>query len=1045
MKKILQKRRKNIRIRNQGNSYIMVVATLSFLAVLVAAILVAVALCYRLKAYDINARDNFYYLEQAMDEIYAGVGADSMNHLVEAYEDTLQVLVYFDPQSQSYVTMKNTEANRILKNAFIKLVKDDEHYKDTDKVKARLSEFITYPYKGDGTAKEKEGVQISVGNVASTDDDLTIMNLVLKREATYSTVNTRKNFSEDGSSVNAVEGDTFVQTITTDLVIGKPEFDVNFNTVGSELNDLYQFAMVADLGVEITGATSNVNITGNVYAASDFYNKDYNYNIKKPDKPGDPVDERYIDKSSDKAKVQYAAVSEYDWSKDENKDKLKDYDGLKEKSMYSGLYIDGASVRLTSDKIVVPGSIAAFNAANVSIAGTSASATNTAEVWADSIVLGGYSLRKNGKEDELKGSDIAMRANAYIYDDLELNAASSNFQMIGQYYGYNYSTLDNRTYTDTSVKSASGRTFTDVTNSGVSRDSSTKVGKAHYNSSAVIVNGENSSLDLSGVTDMYIAGQAYIELSKKKTTSTKEVKAVVNEVTYEDGTVASSTVEGKDAYKVEQDSYSYPEKSSEKVEEDVVVGSTEDEEGNIKNVTEKQTKTVYDNYTTNSDNVEKKNQASADDKSKYDSTNIEDYRTGEAISLKSNQLAYLVNIPSWEIVDNGKELYLKLPKSPIITDLFKEYWDLQKNVQKIPIVKSVISGKTYYFFDFSDTSLQNAKGMNEFIKAYADMFKVEEGATTSDGENLGLNNITDYDFFDIKMLKVNDVAATGEDGNPTDNYKNIYSNSAISIKDETSFKIIADSDSVTPLITAGAKIMDDVAEQNRYHSEETDKQRSTDLGITSKEDGGYSYSGDNGVLASKVTTELQSQYKEMRWMLTTTSRDYDGVTDAHAMGESDITPINYFFYFNKIAAAEGTEELSSGYKVWISDESLTISDKGDLKGLIICKGDVVFGKDVESFEGLIVSGGKIKIDHSMTVSSNEEIIKSILRECDESQKYGKNSNKNLFKICELFQKYQSIYVDENNKDAIDVVTTKNISAVQFEDILAFDNWKKNVD
>lgn len=1037
MRNILQKdSNENIRKHNQGNSYIMVVATLSFLAVLVAAILVAVALCYRLKAYDINARDNFYYLEQAMDEIYAGVGTDSMNHLVTAYEDTLQVLVYFDSQSQSYVTMKNTEANRILKNTFIKLVKEDANYADSTSVKSHLSGFITYPYKADGTQKDKEGIQISVGNIASTDDSVTIMNLVLKREATYSTVNTRKSFSDDGK-VSAAAGDTFVQTITTDLVIGKPEFDVNFNTVGSELNDLYQFAMVADLGVEISGATSNVNITGNVYAASDYYNKDYNITDEK--------NANYIARSTDKEKTQYAAVSEYDWSKASNKDKLKDYDGLQEKSMYSGLYIDGASVRLTSDKVVVPGTIAAFNAATLSIAGTSASATNTAEIWADSIVLGGYSLKKSGNVDELKGSDVAMRANAYIYDDLELNAASSSYQMIGQYYGYNYSTLDNRTYTDTSVMSASGRTFAESVNNGVSRNAD-NVGKAHYNSSAVIVNGENSSLDLSQVTDMYIAGQAYIELSKKKTTSTKEIKAVVNEVVNKDGTVVSSTKsEAGDPYNVEQASYSYPEKTSEEVKENVVTGTTEDEQGNTIETTEEVTKTVYDNYTTNSGDVANKEAAKTDaDKAKYDSTNIQDYRTGEAISIKSNQLAYLVNIPSWEIVDNGKELYLKLPKNSIIQNLFKEYWDLQKNVQKIPIVKSVISGKTYYFFDFSDSTLKDAKGMNEFIEAYASLFEIEEGATTSDGENLGLNNITDYDFFSIKMSKVNDTATTDANGNMTDNYKNIYSNSAISIKDGTTFKIIADSDSVSPLLTAAAKISNNVAEQNKYH-DEADQQRQVNLGLTYDEDNNtYSYSGENSVLASKVTTELQSQYKEMRWMLTTTSRDYDGVSDAHAMSESDITPINYFFYFNKIASSY-SEKLSSGYKAWVSDKSLTINDKGDLKGLIICKGDVTFDKDVKSFEGLIVSGGKIKIDHSMNISSNEEIIKSILRECDESQKYGKTSTKNLYKICELFQKYQSIYVDENNSDAINVESTKSISAVQFEDILAFDNWKKNVD
>ena len=52
-------KRKNIK-KNQGNTYIMVVATLSFLAVLTAAILVAIAICYKLKAYDINSKDNFF-------------------------------------------------------------------------------------------------------------------------------------------------------------------------------------------------------------------------------------------------------------------------------------------------------------------------------------------------------------------------------------------------------------------------------------------------------------------------------------------------------------------------------------------------------------------------------------------------------------------------------------------------------------------------------------------------------------------------------------------------------------------------------------------------------------------------------------------------------------------------------------------------------------------------------------------------------------------------------------------------------------------------
>jgi len=168
------------------------------------------------------------------------------------------------------------------------------------------------------------------------------------------------------------------------------------------------------------------------------------------------------------------------------------------------------------------------------------------------------------------------------------------------------------------------------------------------------------------------------------------------------------------------------------------------------------------------------------------------------------------------------------------------------------------------------------------------------------------------------------------------------------------------------------------------------------------------------------------------------------------MNESDITPINHFFYFNKLDKTENIL-LDSGYKVWMSDEDIEINAddfaKGDVKGLVLCKGDVTFDATVKSFEGLIVSGGKIIVNQTMNFSANEEIIKSILRECDESQKYkGTLENaRNHFNVCEMFQQYQSFYVPETETGDIKTESMKSISAVQFEDILSFQNWKKNVD
>ena len=240
MKKIKKK------LNNQGNTFIMVVVSLSFLAILTASLLVAIALCYRLKIMDINSRDNFYYLEQAMDEIYAGVGKDAMDNLNQAYSDTLEVIVYYDTDSKSYVTMDNEVANRIMKKTYMKLVKDKatSKYTTKDEALARIKSFISNPYDASTNA---EGVQCTIANVDLSEkdnDNLTILNLELSRTAKYSAT----GLGQRGKT------DSFTQKISTDLVIGEPQFDVSFNTIEASLNDLFSFSMIADKGVDIRNA-----------------------------------------------------------------------------------------------------------------------------------------------------------------------------------------------------------------------------------------------------------------------------------------------------------------------------------------------------------------------------------------------------------------------------------------------------------------------------------------------------------------------------------------------------------------------------------------------------------------------------------------------------------------------------------------------------------------------------------------------------------------------------------------------------------------------
>ncbi|MDE6626579.1 MAG: hypothetical protein K2K56_09450 [Lachnospiraceae bacterium] len=965
--------------KNQGNSFIMVVATVSFLAILVAAILVAVALCYRLKAYDINARDNFYYLEQAMDEIYAGVGADSMKTLNQAYDETLEVMVYYDTKTRAYVTMDNQQANQILKTTYMRMLQNDDNYKTQSNIEAHLISFLSYPYD-DSVATGLEGVQLTVGGITTSDDDLTICNIVLKRCAKYSTVNAR-SVKESGTVAAA---DTFIQTITTDLVIGKPEFDVRFDGISADLNDLYEYSMVADRGVEIIGKDgktalgNSVNITGNVYAASDFYNKSYD------EDPGVVPTVGNAPTTVEAKQIQQ--VNSYD------DDQLKKCNGVNVNSMYSGFYVDGATVVMASDRIIVPGSLALMNCADVTISNIANSSIDYADVWADGIVLDGFALRKDISGETMRGATLNMKARAYIYDDLEVNANSGNVLINGEYYGYNYASTDNRTYTTASITKGI-RKFTKHTDNGIT-DGQGIEGQAHYNSSAIILNGEDTTLDFSLVKALYVAGQSYIELSK----DTKESETA-EKVTY---TVqnGSATETVTDEIKPEVDSY--------------LTQKTQNGE-------------ISDNYTVKTGSTEEK-----------DKTPIQDYRTGEAISIKSNQLAY---IPNGHVHDEEDGLWLEMPERLKNVDAYKGIWS---NFDKIPVIKTVVSGKTKYFLDFSKSDLKNTDVMNKFIADYAALFD-QSTITGSDGktagETYGLVNITDYDYFKVKMLNVSNEV--------DDPYKNVYTNSAITTKVDDSFTIVANSNNIAPLVKAAENINGAIVEGDR-----------TDT---------VSVTGDAPIVAQRVSSKLQDQYKEMKWLLTNKSSNGDFVTEAHLLKEEVITPINHYFDFSLVNSANSKYcAMKSGYGVWVSEEKVEIGassckigsnskiyDKpfknGKVRGIVIAKGDVTFQDDVEEFEGLIVTGGKIIINNfnaasnktSMSFLANEEIIKTVLRECDNSR--GENKANNFGFVCDMFRQFTSQYVDPAESGDIPVVSLKDISAVQFEDILSFRNWKKNVD
>lgn len=944
---IKRKRKKKV---NRGNSFLVVIATISFLAILTTALLVAIAMCYRMKAYDINTRDNFYYLEQAMDEIYEGVGAIAMDHLTAAYNETAEVMVYFDPVSKSYVTMDNTDANKLMKSTFVNKLKNDTRLTSAN-IENTLSKLISYSYNA---TTAKEGVQLTVGNVVWSGSTLTIQNLILKRQADYSTVNTTK-----GSGHKQTMKSSFIQSITTDLVISQPDFEIKFGPAESE-SELYDFVLIGDMGVEFNEIGTKVNVNGNVYAAADFYNKEYNKNTSTGVVATETEETR--------KKPLNNKINSY------NAATLAKCDGVSEKSMYSGFYVSGAKVTVMADKFIVPGSIAAMNCGDLTVLkNPTGDDKEASKIWADGIVLGGYS-RSIVHTSSYRGSNLKMTGDAYVYDDLEVNAVGSTFKLKGNYYGYNYATTDNRKYSDEFIAAATNRKYLNglKINDGNYIGETTSghlTGQAHYNSSAIIVNGDSATLDLSDTNNVYVAGQAYVELSKSATTQKYRATESATGDTLSLTAVSDDTT-GDDIVSV--DSYEYKDQS------------------------------VDDNYTL------------SDIGGTATKTRLQDYRTGEGVSIKSNQLAY---IPPYNIEgDETTGLYVKWPTELTSDPYFSTIWS---DLEHIPLIKSVIGGNEYYFYDFSKAS--STVTMNKFMEAYAALFTTyEPGYTRSNGERADLYDITNYEAFRVYKVLV--------DGK-------VYSNSAISVKRGSRVTITADSKQVSPLLEAKNAL-------------DTSLQPTGAASLTDS-----STSSEKTAYAKGLTSGLQKEYKEMKMLLTNKSTNAAAVAFSYTADEGNITPINYYFNFeglNGITEAGGTrgnlkrmQTLNSGYQVFLGEGDMNItSTKDSIKGIVICKGDVSFGSNIKEFEGLVVSGGKIRVEHSMNFVANREVIKSILRECDESRFIG-DSSKDLSAICRLFRHYDLVAEDESTSDG--VVPMKNMTSVLYEDMLAFDNWKKNVD
>ncbi len=1075
MKKFIKDIRK--KLHNAGSGIVLVIVALGFVGILTGALLTAVAYAYRLKIYDYNAKDNYYYLEQAMDEIYAQVGSKTVENLQSAYEDTLENAVKFNSDTLSYENIGNDEANKMFKNKFMDLVKSDPNFTfDTTDPEKGLPYLLT-------SCISNSSVKLDVSKLdvkRNTDADGSLVSISIRHVTLIRSVDYNR----------AVSKNKYTQTISADIVIDRPDFDVNFDTVNSKITTLFDYAMIADSGVEINEPNPQniLTINGNIYAASDFYNKKYNnYDGKNSSDYAKGVS---IDGTSSGDLIPMNAVSDYKYSESAkstaeltlfNKNAYQKalnkvnsgasstgvssnsylYDGKNDRSKYSGLYIDNSNVNILASRIIVPGSIAVMNKdANLTLFGRTGTNVSSADVWADELVFAGdSSSKKEGTIVNYSSPKALINANMHIKDDTSFETDGSSFKLFGNYYGYsNSTTSDDRQFIPTTAKNSKG-TYIYQDGDGKNR--------GHFNSSAIVVNGQYSSIDLSNAGSVYIAGRAYIELSKHK-----------DSVTAADGTQTTT--------------YSY----------DASTG---------------------------------------------------DYKTGESVSTKSNQIAYVqsgVSVPFQDTKTTGNEYFATLPTNVSNSKFFRKYFGngasgvypggtageykpTSTTVPVAPVLKYTNGKKDNYYLDFKyayDNKLYDTKGMPDvksgddlsaaFIKDYFDILKYvgdySDMNATKQAQFRVNHTDVDSTILDVKLLKdlkditnysdfvAGQITVADLNDNASSTGSGSASGSTSGSSTSTSSKVygsgvITTSDSFKKSTAASEKSQVFDSNANISFSVTTSKDTISDsFGSTSDNGKTVTKKSEDTSSASKaidLSTSYQNEYNYLKWSLEElpagsdeakfvdklTSTAADGLGNKY--GEASITPINYYLNFDQIntgvdatniypgkrtdsnASDTNILDIGNSYKIWVSGGDVHIkAEKEDnhvVTGMIYAKGDVYFDNDasdadgrVDQFNGIIVTGGKIYINGNQTSINSSLLCKNMINSCMSAARETAvdasgnakftNNALNAQKVLSLFKVYKPL-VDKMQPTKVEDDDVKEITNIDYSDVIRYENWMKKVD
>ncbi|MDE5782356.1 MAG: hypothetical protein K2I03_12905 [Lachnospiraceae bacterium] len=264
---------KKLRSDNKGNTLAIVLIGMLVVGVLGTVILKASSVNMDMKISNLKGKQNFYYVERAIDEIYAGIGEDVSRAIKESYDNEIQQVI---KKTSNYEINLSMSAD--FKNGYKTRLNT---YNTIDNAVSRMENIINASsafYAG-------IGVTISVAKTPTSSVDFCVTDpeKIIIKDVVVKSITNKK----------------YESSVKTNFVIEVPDITFSFDDASdTDLNELFKYAIIANGGisdkkdildnengaVEVKLGTTTVN--GNIYAGEYHDWADKNSGITWLDKEG---------------------------------------------------------------------------------------------------------------------------------------------------------------------------------------------------------------------------------------------------------------------------------------------------------------------------------------------------------------------------------------------------------------------------------------------------------------------------------------------------------------------------------------------------------------------------------------------------------------------------------------------------------------------------------------------------------------------------------------------------------------------------------------